>query len=55
MKGAIISVNEILELINEGNMGKAIDYHPKVAPDCGYIVPAACPKCLDKKTKLGIK
>lgn len=34
--------------------GNAIDYHPKVASGGGYIVPKACPKCLDKKTKLGI-
>lgn len=35
--------------------GHAIDYHPKVAPGGSYIVPTACPKCLDKKTKLGIE
>lgn len=33
--------------------GNAIDYHPKRAENGDYIVPVACPKCLDEKTKLG--
>ena len=35
--------------------GKAIDYHLKVGPGGGYIVPKACPRCLDEKTKLVIE